>query len=86
MTKRKPAPKPITRLTFHGVQIKSLECFRAFAASVADIEERCGVHEVEITLSNIFFCPWIDVEQCRSTHMERLLIGLVGRLDTQGGR
>ena len=79
---RKPPP-PITRLTFHGIQIKSVECFRAFAASVNDIEERCGVHEVEITLSNVFFCPWIDVEQCRGTHMERLLIGLIERLDTR---
>ena len=82
----KRPPTPVTQLTFHGIQIKSLECFQAFAASVSDIEERCGVHEVGITLSQIFFCPWIDVEQCRSTHMERLLIGLIERLDTHGGR
>ena len=73
--------KPLTtRLVFEGIQIKSLECFQQFAASVADIEERCGVHEVEIIMKNIFFCPWIDTEQCRSTPMERLLIGLIGRL------
>jgi hypothetical protein len=72
--------EPITQLTFKGVQIKSLECFRAFAASVADIEERCGIHEVQITMQDIFFCPWIDTEQCRDTPMERLLIGLVQRL------
>jgi len=63
-----------------GIQIKSVEKFRRLAAAVNTIEEECGIHEVEITLKDIFFGPWIDVEQCRSTHMERLLIGLVERL------
>lgn len=72
--------KPVTRLTFEGVQIKSLEQFRRFAAAVNEIEEQTGIHEVEITMKNIFFCPWIDVEQCRSTPMERLLTGLIERL------
>lgn len=67
-------------LKFSGIQIKSLEAFQRFAAAVNEIEEQCGIHEVEITLEDIFFCPWIDVEQCRETHMERLLIGLVERL------
>jgi len=75
--------KPVTKLVFEGIQIKSLECFQRFAASVAVIEEQVGIHCVEIALKNIFFCPWIDVEQCRNTHMERLLIGLVERLDTR---
>ena len=67
-------------LCFEGIQIKSLEAFQRFAAAVQEIEEQCGIFEVTITLKNIFFCPWIDVEQCRSTPMERLLIGLVERL------
>lgn len=70
-----------TKLTFDGIQIKSEECFRRFAAAVSEIEELTGIHEVEITLKDIFFCPWIDVEKCRETHMERLLIGLVDRLN-----
>lgn len=67
-------------IMLEGIQIKSAEKFKRFAAAVNVIEEECGIHEVTITLKNIFFCPWIDVEKCRETHMERLLIGLVERL------
>ena len=70
--------RPVISLS--GIQIKSLEKFQRLAAAVNVIEEECGIHQVEIELRNIFFCPWIDVAQCRSTHMERLLIGLVDRL------
>jgi hypothetical protein len=63
-----------------GIQIKSIEKFKRLAAAVNVIEEECGIHEVTITLKDIFFCPWIDVEQCRETHMERLLIDLIRRL------
>lgn len=68
------------RIVLEGIQVKSLEKFQRLAAAVNVIEEECGIHEVEITLKDIFFCPWIDVEQCRSTHMERLLIGLVNKM------
>lgn len=63
-----------------GIQIKSVEAFKQLAAAVNVIEEQCGIHETEITIKDIFFCPWIDVEQCRETHMERLLIGCILRL------
>jgi len=67
-------------IMLEGIQIKSVEKFKRLAAAVCVIEEECGIHEVTITLKNIFFCPWIDVEQCRETHMERLLIDRVRRL------
>jgi len=67
-------------ITLDGIQIKSVEKFKLLAAAVNVIEEECGIHEVEITMKDIFFCPWIDTEQCRETPMERLLIGLVERL------
>lgn len=72
------------QILLEGIQIKSLEKFQRLAAAMTVIEEECGIFEVEITFKNIFFCPWIDVEECRSTHMERLLIGLIGRLHTDG--
>jgi hypothetical protein len=68
------------QIILDGIQIKSLEKFKRLAAAVNVIEEECGIHQVEITIKDIFFCPWIDVEQCRETHMERLLIGLIERL------
>lgn len=70
----------MVKISLEGIQIKSLEKFQRLAAAVNVIEEECGIHQVEIELKDIFFCPWIDTEQCRSTHMERLLIGLVENL------
>ena len=67
-------------IMLEGIQIKSLAKFKALAAAVNTIEEECGVFQVTITLKNIFFCPWIDREQCQDTHMERLLLCLVDRL------
>jgi len=74
------ARKVITHLVFEGIQIKSLKAFKKFAKSVETIEETVGVHCVEITLKDIFFCPWIDTRKCQDTHTERLLLGLVERL------
>ena len=68
-------------ITLEGIQIKSLAKFKALAAAVNTIEEECGIFEVTITMKNIFFCPWIDREQCQDTHMERLLMGLVDKLE-----
>jgi hypothetical protein len=68
------------QIILEGIQVKSLAKFKALAAAVSVIEEECGIHEVTITFKDIFFCPWIDIEQCRETPMERLLIGLVERL------
>lgn len=67
-------------ITLDSIQIKSIEKFKKLADAINTIEEECGVHEVTITIKDIFFCPWIDVEKCRDTHMERLLIGLIERL------
>lgn len=64
-------------LSFDGIQIKSEECFHAFAAAVDEIESRCGIHETRITLSNVFFCPQINIDNCRETPTERLLIELI---------
>ena len=64
-------------LFFNGIQIKSEECFHAFAKAVQTIEEQCGIHETTITINNVFFCPWIDIEKCKRTSMENLLIGLI---------
>jgi hypothetical protein len=74
----------ITKIKFEGIQIKSEEIFHRFCKSMAEIEELCGIHEVEITLENIFFCPWIDMENCRKTPMEVMIIELVKQLDTDG--
>ena len=68
------------QIVIEGIQIKNVEKFKRLAAAVNVIEEECGIHEVEITLKDIFFCPWIDVEQCRETPMESLLISCVQRL------
>jgi hypothetical protein len=72
-----------TLLSFVGIQIKSEEIFKEFAKSVDIIEEKCGIHSCTIRLKDIFFCPDIDVDQCKNTPMERLLIGLIGRLKTK---
>ena len=76
----------ITKIKFEGIQIKSEEIFHRFCKSLSEIEELCGIHEVEITLENIFFCPWIDMENCRKTPMEIMIIELVKQLDTDGQR
>ena len=66
-----------------GIQIKSAAKFKALAAAVNTIEEECGIFEVTITMKDIFFCPWIAREQCQETHMERLLMQLVDKLEPQ---
>ena len=63
-----------------GIQIKSVGKFKAIAESLNTIEEEGGIHEVRITLKNVFFCPWIDKEQCRATPMERILLELLEML------
>jgi|WetSurMetagenome_2_1015567.scaffolds.fasta_scaffold00725_26 hypothetical protein len=72
----------ITKITFKGIQIKSEEIFHRFCKSLDEIEELTGIHEVEITLDTIFFCPWIDKSKCRETPMEELIIDLVDKLKT----
>jgi hypothetical protein len=71
-------------LKFSGIQIKSIEAFKRFAAAAQEIEEQTGIHQVTITLEDIFFCPWIDIESYKGTHMERLLIGLIKKMGHNG--
>jgi hypothetical protein len=77
-----------TKLTFANIQIKSEECFKRFAKAVQEavqeIEEQTGVHEVEICIENIFFCPWINLDNCQNTEMEKLLIRLIDKLKING--
>jgi hypothetical protein len=72
--------KALTKLSFNGIQIKSEEIFHRFCKSVEEIENICGIYEVEIELKNIFFCPWINKENCKQTKMEELIIDLVEKL------
>ena len=44
-------------ITLEGIQIESADKFKKLAAAVNTIEEECGIHEVEITMKNIFFLP-----------------------------
>ena len=67
-------------LSFDGIQIKSEECFHAFAEAVDVIESRCGIHSTRITISNIFFCPDIDKANCRKTPTEILLIDVIEKI------
>lgn len=69
-----------SRIAFEGLQIKSEENYHRFCAALAEIEELTGIHEVEIELKDIFFCPWIDELKCASTPMEELIIGMVQRM------
>lgn len=67
-------------ITLDDIQIKSLEKFQKLSAALNIIEDECGIHGTRITLKNIFFCPWIDKEQCRSTPMELLLLRCCNKL------
>lgn len=64
-----------------GIQIKSLEKARDLAAALGVIETECGIHEVEISLKDIFICPWIDLSLLNRGPMEELLQGLLMKLD-----
>jgi hypothetical protein len=73
-------------LHFHGIQIKSEECFRKFAAAVYEIEALTGIHATTISLEDIFLCPDIDLDafmyvEPPMTSMERLLIGIIKQMD-----
>lgn len=67
-------------ITLEGIQIKSVDKFRKLAEALNTIEEECGIYEVKFTFKNIFFCPWIDKEQCRSTPMERFLLEIIEKI------
>lgn len=69
-------------LHFHGIQIKSLDTFQAFARAVTAIEELTGIHETTISLEDIFVCPDINWtlltdDVIPMTPMEKLLHELI---------
>jgi len=64
------------KIRIENLQVKSLEKAKRLAAAIQVIEEECGIHEVEISIDNIFVCPWIDLGDLDTTQMERLLAGL----------
>lgn len=63
-----------------NLQIKSLEKAQKLAAALQVIEEECGIHEVKITMSNIFVCPWINLSELQNTEMEKLLSELIFKI------
>jgi hypothetical protein len=69
-----------SHIAFDGIQIKSEEIFHRFCAALQEIEELCGIAQVEISLKDVFFCPWIDESKCASTPMEELVIGMVQKM------
>jgi len=67
-------------ITLKGIQIKSLKKAQVLSRALSVMEEECGIHEVKITLSNVFVCPWIDLEKLKRTPMEKLLKSIIEKL------
>ena len=67
-------------IVLKNLQIKSENTFHELCKAISIIEEQCGVYEVDIIIENIFFCPWINMDNCYNTYMERLIIGLINKL------
>lgn len=63
-------------IVLKNIQIKSLKKFKKLARALDVIEEECGIKETRITVKNIFFCSDIDKKKCKSTPMEKLLLGI----------
>jgi hypothetical protein len=70
--------RPEIKLT--GIQIKSEESFHRLCVALSEIEEQCGIHEVDIVLKDIFFCPWIKTKKCRKSEMEKLVIDIIEKM------
>lgn len=64
-------------IVLSGLQVKSLAKARLLAKSLQVIEEECGIHEVRITVNNLFVCPWINLASLNRTPMEKLISGLL---------
>lgn len=67
---------PRSSITLKNLQVKSLDKAKKLARALEVIEEECGIHEVEITIDNVFICPWIDMERLQGSEMEKLLVEL----------
>lgn len=70
---------------FEGCQIKSKEKFRLFCQLLDTLEKEIGIHEVEISLKDIFICPDIDLTEFSNSDvpMEKIIGGLAIRLHNQ---
>lgn len=66
-----------TKYTFESCQFKSLESLQRFCAALNEIEEQTSIHEANITLKDVWVCPWIDLEKLNNTPMEILIRDLV---------
>lgn len=64
------------KIHLKNLQVKSLKKAKKLAAALTVIEEECGIHEVEVSISGLFLCPWIELHKLSSTPMEKLLAEL----------
>ncbi len=69
--------KKRSKIELSNMQIKSIEKAKRLAYALQIIEEECGIHEVEISIDNIFICPWISLGQLQDTDMEKLLAEII---------
>ena len=72
------------KITLEALQIKSLDKARKLAQALTIIEEECGIHEVRITLKDMFICPWIGTDQLNETPMEKLLRDIFNKEELDG--
>jgi len=61
------------KIILDSLQVKSLEKAKRLAYALNIIEEECGIHETNITITDMFICPWIDLKKLNATEMEKLL-------------
>lgn len=64
------------KIILENLQIKNIHKAKKLAKALEIIEEECGIHEVEITISSFFVCSWIDLSKLQSSNMEKLLAEL----------
>ena len=73
-----------SKIILENLQVKSLEKAKKLSKALEIIEEECGIFEVEISIENFFVCPWIDMDRLNNNGMEKLLCGLLKKM--QGGK
>ena len=66
-------------ISLSNLQIKNLDKAKRLAYAISIIEEECGIHEVRLTVKDIFVCPWIDLTQLNGTEMEKILSQLLNK-------
>lgn len=71
---------PRSSIILKNLQVKSLDKAKKLARALEVIEEECGIHEVEITIDNVFICPWIDLDRMQGSEMEKLLVELFNKV------